>query len=959
VATFTGLEVWTDLACNGGTRTGRLPLGTLLSCVATWTTDNRDTLTFAIPFAAPDAGEVSRGRVVRVCTDDVAVFDEWRVLDIADDAQARVRSVKCDSVLQDLARAVYTAYDGTGQPTHEFSAIGVDVEGIIDGPVTDALADAGISYIAKGTVTPTGTFDVDGEYYTARSLLGQAVSAVGAEVRARRNGTTNYLLDVDTDIGSTADMVYARTARNLLATQRQRQGSLGGTRVVPRGADDSTCRGVGYAYWEVTGKSGNVLTLRDPRGAGFPSPLPFQGMAVGWYAVQRTDASVVSAISASVDAGSGEADITVADGSLFTVGDFVELMELAADDVVLVASNSAAGASVTRPASTQIGDLVVVWAYRSNSNTPPTAPGTFATVLTGGANTNSALVLSQVAASNGAATITATNATQMVVHVYRGARGIGAAQQSTGSSATLSYPGLTLQQANQSWVAAFAGHRTASNVEQPPGSLTFREDIGTGPEAASFDSNAPAASWSTTTVGVNANSGWRTATVEILPAWLPRRLWALDNPAAQAAQAGVHDRILDRPTLSGVVNYADDPFVRDFTGEARFPFVLGNGGQITASTASPVVTGSGTWFDRVVQVGDRLYTTAGPTLLGTVLTVDSATQVTLAANSLANATSADWTLGKPAPLGAASNGIAGGSMFTEQVDSNVLGVASKAWRVYDPPSSVGTADIGYRLPPMFAPVSLRTPFTYWAWVDIVELTGTLTLDCRLRQADTNAQIGAAVTLTTAEAGKQVRVLFQSPDLESFSAGVYIEVVVNFGSSSDTYDIRLGPQGAQPAGWATTDTENPRACDLWHEGTLWLATQSVPERYDLELADLATIDGARFPFEALTLGGRITIDDRDLGIRSVQRIVSLTRDYVRPGQVQLTLGRREKGLAEYLASASTATISDIALQLSRGLVAQGEAVAASPIITATPDGQTTDDGAATVSIGLNIRQAFRT
>jgi hypothetical protein len=230
---------------------------------------------------------------------------------------------------------------------------------------------------------------------------------------------------------------------------------------------------------------------------------------------------------------------------------------------------------------------------------------------------------------------------------------------------------------------------------------------------------------------------------------------------------------------------------------------------------------------------------------------------------------------------------------------------------------------------------------------------------RLRDATTNAIVSGQVSLTEAQEGQLVRVMLgvNSNLRASTPRRVRIEVDTSLAGAA-TWDLRLGPWGAQPAGWAITDIEAPRANDLWHEGTLWLANQGVPESYNVSLADLAAIDGSRFPFERLTLGGRIDIDDRQIGVRSVQRLVSVTRDLLRPGNVQLVLGRRERGLAEFLAAGTRTSVSDVALRLSRGLLNQASALAGGTVADATATDITTEDAGTVSLIGNSLRQAFR-
>jgi hypothetical protein len=796
---FTRLEVWSDVACNSGTRLAVYPLGTLLSCQATFSLDGNEQLTFSVPARriianfeevrlteddgtriTEDSGtrvtelvtlqdtNLIRGLVVRVCTDSATAFDEWRITDIEDESGSPFIGVRCLPIALDLARALYVSYDGTGAPVTTFDAVEIDAEGMVDGPIRDALDAANLPYIVKGTIEPTGTFDVSTDWDSAQGLALAAIERGGGELQVRRNGTTDYRIDILNEIGSTAPVVTARTARNLLTTKRTRSGSLGGTRVVARGRDDSTSRTIGYAYWEVvsvdTASTPEQVVIRDPRGAGFPSPVPFTGMLDGAYVSRLVPTYAGHLILGSYeDSVAGQAVIEVTDASTFTAGDRVEFL--------------------------------------------------------------------------------ATN---------------------------------------------------AANGE---------------------------------------------------------RLWGLTDPAQVATYGGVYDRILDRPTLSGVVNYYPNPFVTGYAGEIASPNVHVTW-FITCTTGSNIVTGTGTNFTSVALPGYRLHRASDDALVGTILTVNSATQVTLTGNALVNMTAENFVIKQDAPTGASLTHIPLTNDFplTQRVASQVPGVSSFAWRVKQAFQS--TPSFRFNLPPALLRTSTSTPYDLWCWAMPTILAPTATVTFTLRNSA--GAIGSPVVLTNAENGQLVRVRFQSPTITGAN-GVFISVEIT--NSASTF-VDLGPWGAQPAGWDIADTESPRACDLWHEATIWLRDQVVPVGYALDIADLEQIDGTQFPYDGIALGGTIRIDDRDLGIVTDQRVVAFTRDYLRPGDVSLTLGRRDKTLAEYLAETSgQSSVSDIALQLSRGLFTVARRAEAQPVAEATPSGVTTVDTAAIFSISESLRESF--
>lgn len=184
--------------------------------------------------------------------------------------------------------------------------------------------------------------------------------------------------------------------------------------------------------------------------------------------------------------------------------------------VSYVSSASAAAATVAMPTH-QLGDLIIAFAYRDGSTTAPALPAGWTNIDNSGANTNSARLAYKYAVSAAETTGTWTNATGIVIHVYRGTGGIGATAVGGASSNTITYPALTLQRTdNTSWAVRFAGHRTATNLTtNAPAGYTARTGVAT--EAVGYDTNGTISTNPTTgTQSVNATSGYRAYTLEIL-----------------------------------------------------------------------------------------------------------------------------------------------------------------------------------------------------------------------------------------------------------------------------------------------------------------------------------------------------------------------------------------------------------------------------------------------------------
>lgn len=169
------------------------------------------------------------------------------------------------------------------------------------------------------------------------------------------------------------------------------------------------------------------------------------------------------------------------------------------------------------------GDMIVLWLFRDGNVTAPALPSGFTSLITGSGNTTSFRVAYRIATASGTSGGGALTATSTICHVYRPAAGyalsMGASAQATGSSATVSYPALTLQDTSGlSWVVGFTGHRSTNTaLELPPTGMVARSNvIDTTDEASGFDTDGGVSSWPLRTVPVGGTaSGWISATVEI------------------------------------------------------------------------------------------------------------------------------------------------------------------------------------------------------------------------------------------------------------------------------------------------------------------------------------------------------------------------------------------------------------------------------------------------------------
>lgn len=261
-------EIWTTLACATGSRVAVLPTLDCLTSEAIEGKTATQRLTVTVPRDATAAiAELVPRRVIRLLFTDGA-FEEYRIQDVVDSAQAVGVQVKANGVLFDLALGEKLLTQTTS-PLVTTSYTKVDTATNL---VTHALTFAP-SYFSAGTVTPTATASVVFSDDTALSGLSKIADAMAAatgttyELSARRNGTTGYYVDL-TVLNSGATVPDIRTGKNLVSLRRTRSSRDQATRVYP-----VTSGGDGAAWFKVTAVSANTYIEIDTIDGSAVNPL--------------------------------------------------------------------------------------------------------------------------------------------------------------------------------------------------------------------------------------------------------------------------------------------------------------------------------------------------------------------------------------------------------------------------------------------------------------------------------------------------------------------------------------------------------------------------------------------------------------------------------------------------------------------------------------------------------------
>lgn len=186
---------------------------------------------------------------------------------------------------------------------------------------------------------------------------------------------------------------------------------------------------------------------------------------------------------------------------------------------------SAEGSTTATMPAHQAGDLLLVYAFRDGSATFPTTVAGFTNIASGSAagTSCSGRLAYKIAASSSEVVGTWTNATSLIVAVYRGTSSTapigGAANFAGTTNSTYTIPAVTMAVADgSSWIACGAGHRSVdTNIESPPTGTTLRQNrLNATSEATLFDTDGGVSSWTAKPSSITGTaSGYTTYAVEL------------------------------------------------------------------------------------------------------------------------------------------------------------------------------------------------------------------------------------------------------------------------------------------------------------------------------------------------------------------------------------------------------------------------------------------------------------
>lgn len=224
--------------------------------------------TLEVPITAAGYGQLTPGKVVTVVWMD-GTWEEYRLVEVTDTgAGTGVGTFALAGYASILADAGLVREDtADGARRYVFDRPALTATEQLTSTVLDLLADAGISYVALGSVTVTGRRDISYRADHGLAALQAIATAWSAEYEIRADvGASLYRIDLVPQRNAGVFGSDLRLGHNAALTRtRSRVEQVNA--VVPLLADGST---IAEARWRVSALTGTTLTLADPNGGDGP-----------------------------------------------------------------------------------------------------------------------------------------------------------------------------------------------------------------------------------------------------------------------------------------------------------------------------------------------------------------------------------------------------------------------------------------------------------------------------------------------------------------------------------------------------------------------------------------------------------------------------------------------------------------------------------------------------------------
>jgi hypothetical protein len=200
-----------------------------------------------------------------------------------------------------------------------------------------------------------------------------------------------------------------------------------------------------------------------------------------------------------------------------------------------VGNAAAETTSVTLPAHSA-GDLILIFAFREGSATPPSLPAGYTDINSGGTAGSSCRMGFKVAVDGATTSGTWTNATSILAAIYRGSNGfpadpIGASAAYGPSDNDSFYADTITSESTASWLAIFCGDASQSATYGASGTWTngntmprvaeYRTATFATQSLGLFDSNGYKSGWVNSRIFKSTYTSYKTIIVEILDRAVP------------------------------------------------------------------------------------------------------------------------------------------------------------------------------------------------------------------------------------------------------------------------------------------------------------------------------------------------------------------------------------------------------------------------------------------------------
>lgn len=324
------LEVWSDVECAGGSRLAWIhPIN---EGVITLAVSADDRLTATAPrldgqgVEYPWVALASFRRVVRAEDEDTGDVSEWRISrvnEIRNEEGDLVIVLQADPILLDLGSTIVGNEVTGGSTFFNLGAVKLSIQQVVDSFVLPALTARGITWVERGTIGVNQPIELSWESASPLEICRALQEQSGTELSLTRNGGSLYELNFST-IGSGVTLLPAEFGRNIRGLSKDVRPDNFASVLIPKGRMPEGAielGGIDDAVWEITGKSGNDLTLQDPLGGD--GPVKYTDQFKDQYLEAAGDLSTLQ-----IDSCTAAGVFTMTSTpSAFSVGDLVRVVK--------------------------------------------------------------------------------------------------------------------------------------------------------------------------------------------------------------------------------------------------------------------------------------------------------------------------------------------------------------------------------------------------------------------------------------------------------------------------------------------------------------------------------------------------------------------------------------------------------------------------------------------------------